>query len=305
MSIRNRDKFDAVNNMVKALFVDSLEAQGEGPLFAPLTMEVPSKSKSETHNWLKNHAVLREWVGPRQVATFEGEGLTIVNKPYEATIGIDRVDYDSDNFGLLKTQIAQLTEAYFRGRRKILADLVLNGHTTTGLGKAGYDGVAFFSNAHPNAELAAQSNVAASGAALDATTFDAAIQAGMSLVNHKGEPLDIMYDTLVVGPALQATVRNLFNVSTLSGGGENPHYKAVPNVIVEPRLGSSTAWFLFDTSKVVKPVIWQTFTPIELASLTSATDANVFSFNQYQWGIYAVFGAGYGLWQTGYRNAGS
>lgn len=302
-AILNRQRLDDVNETVKALFIDSLDENGEGPLFGRVTMRVESNQRSETHNWLRDYVQLREWVGPRKYATMDTQGMTIHNKEYEASLAIKRLDIITDNLGMLSQRVAMLPEAYYRGRRKLLAQLITEGTTTTGLGGAGYDGVAFFSNAHPNGELANQSNVASGGSALNAANFDAAVAQMETLVNHKGEPLDIMPDTLVIGPANRSAARSLFQVSTLPNGGDNEHYQMIPTIIVEPRI-SGNAWYLFDTSKTLKPFIDQMLMPLELQSMTGLDTPNVFEYNEFHWGLYAAFGMGYGFWQTAYRNAG-
>lgn len=300
--IINKEKLVAVNRMVHALYRESLDEFGEGKLVTELGMRVTSNDTQETHNWLNNFMELREWIGPRQFATLKGEGLTIYNKPYEVSIALKRRDILADRLGMLNVQVRQLTEAYYRGRRKIVANLVTQGHTTTGLGKAGYDGVAFFSNAHPNEDLPNQSNVG-TGAALNATSFDAAKLQMRELVNHKGEPLDINPNLLVIGPKNEAAAKSLFGLRTVSTGGDNPHFGDIDNIIVEPRI-TDTSWNLFDTTHVVKPIIDQMFVPLELSSQTDLSDDRVFNYNEYAWGLYSDFGFGYGFWQTGYRNPG-
>lgn len=302
-AIITRERFDEVNKMVNAIFVDSLEQMGEGDLFNDLVMRVTSNQESETHNWMKDYAQLRVWVGPRVFPALEAEGLTIKNKEYEASMQIARKDIILDRLGMLDNRVKQLPEAYFRGKRKQLADLVTTGHLTTGPGGVGYDGVAFFSNSHPNADLAVQSNIAATPSALDGANYDLAVQQMELLVNHKDEPMELVPDTLVIGPKLRAQARALFTNPTTSQGGTNEYFEAIKNIRIEQRI-KDTSWYLFDTSKSLKPIIEQTVVPMELASQTDSSDERVFNYNNYAWGIYAFFGMGYGFWQTGYRNAG-
>ncbi len=302
-SIIDKAKLDAVNKMVRALFIDSMEQSGPGPLLSALTMPFNSNQKSETHNWLKDYAILRKWIGARQIAAVEGEGVTIVNDSYEATIGLSREDLIFDRTGLLENRIKQLPEAYDRGRRKILADLILEGHTTTGPGGAGYDNVAFFSAVHPNADLAVESNLAATPSTLDATNFDIARKQMRLLVNHKGEPMDISPDTLVIGPELEAEAEILFTQRDVPTGGSNRHFNAIKNIYVEARI-TDTSWYLFDQGHPVSPFIDQIVVPMDLSSQVDPDNPRVFDYNEFAWGIYALFGIGYGLWQTAFRNAG-
>lgn len=61
--------------------------------------------------------------------------------------------------------------------------------------------------------------------------------------------------------------------------------------------GAGTPWFLLDTSRAVKPVIWQPRTPYEFQQITAANDEHVVMNDQYVYGVRARANAGYGLWQ--------
>jgi phage major head subunit gpT-like protein len=64
--------------------------------------------------------------------------------------------------------------------------------------------------------------------------------------------------------------------------------------------GAGTAWYLFDTSRVVKPIILQRRKDYNFVSLDRETDENVFMRKQYVYGTDARLNAGYGLWQLAY-----
>ncbi|GKS87153.1 Mu-like prophage major head subunit gpT family protein [Acidovorax sp. SUPP1855] len=66
--------------------------------------------------------------------------------------------------------------------------------------------------------------------------------------------------------------------------------------------GSGTPWFLLDTSKVLKPVIYQKRREYQITPKTSLTDDNVFSQNQFIWGADGRGNVGFGLWQLAYSS---
>ena len=66
--------------------------------------------------------------------------------------------------------------------------------------------------------------------------------------------------------------------------------------------GSGTAWYLVDTSKVIKPVIYQKRRDYAITAKTSLTDDNVFSRNEFVWGADGRGNAGFGLWQLAYAS---
>lgn len=61
--------------------------------------------------------------------------------------------------------------------------------------------------------------------------------------------------------------------------------------------GSGTPWFLLDTSRALKPLIWQSRSPYEFQSITSPSDDHVVMKDEYIYGVRARANAGYGLWQ--------
>ena len=64
--------------------------------------------------------------------------------------------------------------------------------------------------------------------------------------------------------------------------------------------GAGTAWYLMDTSREVRPLIWQEREPYTFQQLTLDTDEFVFSNDKYLYGIRARVNAGFGLWQLAY-----
>lgn len=64
--------------------------------------------------------------------------------------------------------------------------------------------------------------------------------------------------------------------------------------------GSGTPWFLLDTSRSVRPIIWQVREGYEFQSMDRPGDPNVFLEDEYIYGIRARVNAGFGLWQLAY-----
>ncbi|MFZ6655659.1 Mu-like prophage major head subunit gpT family protein [Undibacterium sp. TJN19] len=66
--------------------------------------------------------------------------------------------------------------------------------------------------------------------------------------------------------------------------------------------GSGPAWFLLDTSKVVKPIIYQVRKPYSFVAMDKETDDNVFNRKEYVYGVDARSNVGVGLWQLAYAS---
>lgn len=64
--------------------------------------------------------------------------------------------------------------------------------------------------------------------------------------------------------------------------------------------GGGPAWYLLDTARTVKPLIWQEREPYEFQSLTDHDDAHIFFNDQFVYGVRARVNAGFGLWQLGF-----
>lgn len=66
--------------------------------------------------------------------------------------------------------------------------------------------------------------------------------------------------------------------------------------------GASTAWYLIDTSRPVKPFIFQSRKPVQLVTLDRETDTNVFMRKSYLYGVDARYAGAYGMWQLAYKS---
>ena len=64
--------------------------------------------------------------------------------------------------------------------------------------------------------------------------------------------------------------------------------------------GSGPAWFLLDTSRGVRPIIWQEREAYDFQAMTEPTNPQVFMNDEYIYGVRARVNAGFGLWQLAY-----
>lgn len=61
--------------------------------------------------------------------------------------------------------------------------------------------------------------------------------------------------------------------------------------------GSGTPWFLIDTGRPLKPLIFQDRKPFNFTSMDKPTDENVFMRKEFMYGSDARFAGGFGFWQ--------
>lgn len=61
--------------------------------------------------------------------------------------------------------------------------------------------------------------------------------------------------------------------------------------------GAGPAWYLIDTTRVTKPIIFQNRQDAQITPMTSLTDDNVFHQDEFMWGAKRRCAVGFGAWQ--------
>jgi len=75
-----------------------------------------------------------------------------------------------------------------------------------------------------------------------------------------------------------------------------------PTLVSNLQAGTGPAWYLLDTSRALKPLIFQERTTPELEALTSTQDEMVFMSDTYRYGVRYRCNAGFGFWQLAYKS---
>ncbi|MDP5307250.1 Mu-like prophage major head subunit gpT family protein, partial [Paracoccus spongiarum] len=66
--------------------------------------------------------------------------------------------------------------------------------------------------------------------------------------------------------------------------------------------GTGPAWYLLDTSRAVRPIIWQEREKYEFQNVTRLNDERVFMTDNFLYGVRARANAGFGLWQLAHAS---
>ena len=112
-------------------------------------------------------------------------------------------------------------------------------------------------------------------------------------------PEDLVYEALAAG----------FETNCYDGqyffDTDHPIYENVDGTgavttVSNMQAGDENPWFLLDTSKSLKPLIYQDRIKAELVARTSSDDEHVFNTDEFLYGARARGAAGYGLWQMAY-----
>ncbi len=297
----NKSSIQAAFVALKTLFNNAFAAAPS--TWDKIAMKVPSSTGSNLYAWLSAFPKMRRWVGEKHVKNLQAYSYSVVNEDWEATVAVNRNHIEDDQLGIYQPQ-AQM--AGFSAKQlpdEIVYELVNNGFTALC-----YDGQYFFDVDHPVAG-GSVSNV--STKALSAATlanaqasYGAARTAMRRFKDEDGRPINISPTVLLVPPALEDTARALLTVDRLEDGKPNP-YKGTAELVVESRLTSDTAWFLLDTSKPVRPFIYQERKAPVFVQQTDPEADDVFSRKEYKFGAEARAAGGYGFWQMAYGSTGT
>jgi len=297
----NKSSIQAAFVALKTLFNNAFAAAPS--TWDKIAMKVPSSTGSNLYAWLSAFPKMRRWVGEKHVKNLQAYSYSVVNEDWEATVAVNRNHIEDDQLGIYQPQ-AQM--AGFSAKQlpdEIVYELVNNGFTALC-----YDGQYFFDVDHPVAG-ASVSNVgtkALSAATLAAAqgSYGAARTAMRRFKDEDGRPINVSPTVLLVPPALEDTARALLTVDRLEDGKPNP-YKGTAELVVESRLTSDTAWFLLDTSKPVRPFIYQERKAPVFVQQTDPEADDVFSRKEYKFGAEARAAGGYGFWQMAYGSTGT
>lgn len=297
----NRDTLSNIFINLKTTFNRAFDAAPN--VWQKIAMLVPSTGSQNDYKWLANFPRMRRWIGDKNVKSLEGYGYTIVNDDWEATVEVDRNDIEDDNLGIL---VPQAQGASFSAKQlpdEIVFELV-NGAFTN----ICFDGQYFCDTDHVVAGASVSNKLtvvlSAASQAASIASIGAARTAMMSFKDDEGRPLNVVPNALLVGPALEAVGLALKNNERLEDGKPNL-YKGTFELIVDARITSTTAWFMLDTTKPVKPFIYQERKAPVFVSQTDLNADDVFSRKKFKFGAEARAAGGYGFWQLAVGSTGA
>lgn len=273
-----------------------------------VAMLVPSTSKTNDYKWLANFPRMKKWVGEKTIKALAAFNYTVTNDDFEATVEVDRNDIEDDELGIYAPQAEGAGFSAKQLPDEIVADLA-NGVFTNKC----YDGQYMCDTDHPvtDKDGAVQSvsnkgtkKLSAATQAAAIASLGAARTAMKKFTDDEGRPLNITPNVLLVPPALEDIANVLMLNDKLEDGKPNP-YKGTMTVVCDGRLTSDDAWFLLDTTKPVKPFIYQERKKPVFVQQTDPQADDVFMRKKFKFGAEARAAGGYGFWQLIYGSDGS
>jgi phage major head subunit gpT-like protein len=260
------------------------------------TSTISSTSDIETYGWMTQLPSMREWLGPRLVHNLNEAAYTLRNKDFELTIGVGRNQIEDEKLGIYSTLFQDMGDSARRWPDQIVKTALQAGTSTTT-----FDGVNFFATTHPLNPAGNQSNNFTS-TALTAPNYVTTRAAMMAYTGSDGEVMGVMPNLLIVPPQLESTARTILNADFLSAGETNV-WKNSAQLLVIPQLANqATTWYLADTSRPIKPLIFQQRKAPEFVSRTELDSDTVFHKKTFEFGVDSRGAAGYSLWFLMSRN---
>lgn len=293
-----------VNNLFISLKTTFNNAFSAAPnVWDKIAMRVPSTTSQNIYAWLSKFPKMQKWIGEKNVKALEAYKYTITNDDFEATVEVDRNDFEDDNLGIYAPQAQMAGESAKQLPDEIVMDLV-NG----GFSKQCFDGQYFFDANHKvgdaNVSNKGTKKLSADSSAAAEASFGAARVAMRKIKDNEGRSLNITPNVLLVGPALETTALKLRNNEFLGANDANP-YRGTFEVVVDARITSDTAWYLLDATKAVKPFIYQERKAPVFVSQTDPQADDVFNRKKFKFGAEARAAGGYGFWQLAYGSDGT
>jgi phage major head subunit gpT-like protein len=261
----------------------------------------------QKYAWLGMVPPMREFLDERRPQGMASNAVTIEDKVFESSIAVDRRAIEDDQLDLIRLRVRDLAFRVAAHRTQIVVEALAAGFTATG-----YDGASLFNTSHAVGTTTYGNRTTS---ALSASSLAEGMNAMMGVPDEHGIALGIVPDTLVVGPKLQWTARELiespvvvYKGNATDNAGSTPYKNAFQgrvDLVVSPYLtgASDDYWFLLDTKRPIRSVILQqrSDVPVEFSALEASSGSeSAWMRDRYHYGVRARYNVGYGLWQTAY-----
>ena len=293
-------------------FYATLE-QNVGAQYVPgISALYTSDQESETYKWLGMAPQMREWIGGRQAKGFRENGITIVNKTFEATMEVLVEEIRRDKTGQVMTRVRELATRTNAHWAKLISLLIVSGESAVC-----YDGQFFFDTDHSEGDSGVQSNDVTydvvTPTAPTAAEFESAILKSVEKIigfkDDQGEPMNEEASSfLVMVPVgfMASSAAALKNPVIVDGSGARTN--TLTNIggftfelAVNPRLTWTDKFAIFRADGQVKPFIRQEEEGVTISSVAEGSELE-FTHKKHWYGVQAIRNAGFGYWQQAVLN---
>lgn len=248
--------------------------------------------------WMGQLPTVREWVGDRQVNSAGLKFYDVVPKLWESTFGVNKDKIDDDQFGFFASHILpQMAMNAKKYPDYAVVDFIRSNPLWA-------DGKTFFATDHPiHVDDASIKGVDGnnyykndySNLPLTHDNYALVRQAMMSQVGENGKNLNIIPDTLIYPPQLEAQANLILKAEMIAPGAfqnQTTQVGAITNVLKGSAAGllipdfapDDDTWYLADMSKPIKPFLWVLREAWNVAVRVDPRDPVVFEKNEYRFG---------------------
>lgn len=283
-----------------------------------ISMLVPSVQETENYKWLGMSPAMRQWIGGRHAKGFKGQGMSITNLEYEATLEVLTRELRRDRTGQIMTRVRELADRANAHWASLLSTLIAAGHTTTC-----YDTQYFFDNDHTDpggTYTTSQVNYLSIDISGEAASVHGTVAAPsteemrqciltaiayiVGFVDDEGEPMNesansfLIMTPLGIYPAALAAC----SLPVVAGGEQNILQKGGWNLtaVANARLTDADEFYVFRTDGQTKPFIRQEEVPITIEAIAEGSELE-FNEHKHHYGVWASRNVGYGYWQHGFQ----
>jgi hypothetical protein len=181
---------------------------------------------------------------------------TFTHKEYAKGVAIERKLWDDDRLGNIRRRAQGLGNAFGTTIATHQASVLVNAFSSSFVGG---DGKALCATDHPRSEKDATAWSNKGTSALAYASIVATLQAGKRMTDDRGNPMPVMYDTLVVPVELEATAyeqtKGLLKPSTADNDASFLGSKGL-QVVVDPYLTNAKDWFMVDSARARMHLLW-------------------------------------------------
>ena len=249
-----------------------------------LAMLFPVSGSGTVHGWLNQVPGMKEWVGDRMIKLLGLGKLEVTNRDFESTVEVPRNDIEDDNYGVY----GNLAQSMGASADRLWIQLALQAL----LANSNWaDGNPFFCQ---NRKLGDNGGVITNvtTAALTTAAVEAGLAAMLAWTLHEGQNAEVTPRTLVVGPSLLATAKQIIEALLISDGTATVSNVSTATMLkarYDSRLIGEHAgkWYIMAEKDGIQPVAVQQRKKPVFTALDKDTDANVFMQNKFLYGTDA------------------
>lgn len=284
----NRANLEIFFQDLEVRFTKGFNAVRETTLFQSIAMIIPSTSASSVHAWLDQIPNMREWLGDRIVKNIRSDFLTVINRLFESTIAVPRVDIEDDTHGIYGNLSESMGEAAGALPDQVIVEVATGNPNWA-------DGAPFYGTTRT---FGGNVIVNATVNNLDEAEFEIAYEIMQAYRGQGDDPLNVRPVMLSVGPSNRKTAwditQNQNRAIVASDGSSFVHAENRNKGLVDHKVSSrlvgdnANAWFLSGELSGIKGIAWQERVKAEFQNSRIMDDSDhVFENDEFQFGTRA------------------